>query len=363
MKQEGKMKKITQISALSIIALIFIYTLVFLYKKSHQAAVAYQVNSPITTTIVKKTVAIGKVIPRREIEVKAQVSGVVEKLYVAAGQTLKKGDIIARIALRPNMLNVNSAEAQLQTAKTNLTNQETELQRYKKLFSQSLISESQFNQFNLNYNLQKEAVETAENTLLLLKTGATRNSEKVSNMIPATIDGMVLDVPNKEGAFIIESSTFQSGTSLAILADMKDMIFEGLVDESEVGKLREGLELVLNVGALQGHPYTAKLEYIAPKGVMDQGTIKFTIRAAVTLNKELFLRSNYSANADIVLDRKQDVLAINEADLLIEDKATYVEVETTPQQFTKREIKTGLSDGINIEVISGLNAEDKIKHR
>jgi HlyD family secretion protein len=182
-------------------------------------------------------------------------------------------------------------------------------------------------------------------------------------MIPATVDGMVLDVPNKEGAFIVESSTFQSGTSLAILADMNDMIFEGLVDESEVGKLREGMELVLNIGALQGKPFTAVLEYISPKGVTDQGTIKFTIRAAVKLDKELFLRSNYSANADIVLDKKENVLAVNERNLIIEDKATFVEVETAPQKFEKREIKTGISDGMNIEVISGLKADEKIKHR
>ena len=185
----------------------------------------------------------------------------------------------------------------------------------------------------------------------------------VSNMIPATIDGTVLDVPNKEGAFILESSTFQSGTSLATLADMNDMIFEGLVDESEVGKLKEGMELVLNVGALQGKPFKATLEYIAPKGVTDQGTIKFTIRAAVVLDKELFLRSNYSANADIVLDKREDALAINEGNLIIEGDKTFVEVETAPQEFEKREIKTGLSDGINIEVVSGLKPEEKIKHR
>ena len=202
---------------------------------------------------------------------------------------------------------------------------------------------------------------SAENTLALLKTGVSKGM--VSNMIPATIDGTVLDVPNKEGAFILESSTFQSGTSLATLADMNDMIFEGLVDESEVGKLKEGMELVLNVGALQGKPFKATLEYIAPKGVTDQGTIKFTIRAAVVLDKELFLRSNYSANADIVLDKREDVLAINEGNLIIEGDKNFVEVETAPQKFEKREIKTGLSDGINIEVVSGLKAEEKIKHR
>jgi HlyD family secretion protein len=355
------MKRIIKYIILGVIALVFVGTLVFLYRKSQQAPVVYQVDSPARMSIVKKTVATGKVIPRREIEVKSQVSGVVDKLYVVAGQPVKKGAIIARISLRPNMINVATAEAQLLQARINLQNQAADMQRYQRLLNEKIISESQFNQYQTNYDMQKEAVASAENTVGLLKTGATR--DKVSNMIPATIDGTVLDVPNKEGAFILESSTFQSGTSLATLADMSDMIFEGLVDESEVGKLKEGMELVLNIGALQGKPFKATLEYISPKGVTDQGTIKFTIRAAVVLDKELFLRSNYSANADIVLDRRENVLAINEGDLIIEGDKNYVEVETAPQKFEKREIKTGLSDGINIEVVNGLRQEDKIKHR
>ena len=357
------MKKIIMFGVLGLVAIIFIGTIVFLYKKSQQAPVVYTLDTPATTTIVKKTVAIGKVIPRREIEVKSQVSGVVEKVYVVAGQTVKKGDILSKITLRPSMLNVNSAESQVQSAKINLQNAESEYNRQKKLYAQKLVSESEYNKFLVSYSLQKEALNSAENYLQLLNSGVTKNSDKVSNLIPATVDGMVLDVPNKEGAFIVESSTFQSGTSLATLADMTDMIFEGLVDESEVGKLKEGMELVLNIGALQGKPFTAVLEYISPKGVTDQGTIKFTIRAAVKLNKDLFLRSNYSANADIVLEKKDNVLAINEGNLIIEDKASFVEVETTPQKFEKREVKTGLSDGINIEIVSGLKASDKIKHR
>jgi HlyD family secretion protein len=357
------MKRILKFLILGVIAVVFVGTIVFLYRKSQQAPTVFQVDAPVKMTIIKKTVATGKVIPRREIEVKSQVSGVVEKLYVTAGQTVKKGAIIARISLRPNMLNVSSAEAQLLAARINLRNQTVDMERYKKLLEQKVISDSQYNQYVTSFDLQKQAVTSAEDTVLLLKTGATKNSANVSNMIPATIDGTVLDVPNKEGAFILESSTFQSGTSVATLADMSDMIFEGLVDESEVGKLKQGMELILNVGALEGKPFKATLEYIAPKGVTDQGTIKFTIRAAVTLDKELFLRSNYSANADIVLDKREEVVAINEGNLLIEDKATFVEVETAPQKFEKREIKTGLSDGINIEVVSGLSTTDKIKHR
>ena len=357
------MKRILKFLLLGVVALVFVGTLFFLYRKSQVVPVVYQLDSPVKMTIIKKTVATGKVIPRREVEVKAQVSGVVDKLYVTAGQTVKKGAILARISLRPNMLNVSSAEAQVQSARISLRNQTLELERNKKLLAQNLISESAYNQLSTNYDLQKEAVASAENTLLLLKTGKSKDSGNVSNMIPATIDGTVLDLPFKEGAFILETSTFQSGTTLATLADMNDMIFEGLVDESEVGKLKQGMELILNVGALQGKPFSATLEYISPKGVTDQGTIKFTIRAAVQLDKDLFLRSNYSANADIVLDKRVDVLAINEGNLIIEDKGTFVEVETAPQRFEKRKIKTGLSDGINIEVASGLKAEEKIKHR
>ncbi len=357
------MKRIIKWVLLALVAVVFVGTIVFLYRKSQDKPVAYTTDVPATMAIVKKTVAVGKVIPRREIEVKAQVSGVVEKLYVEPGQVVKKGAILARIALRPNAVNVSQAEAQLQSARINLQNQQKDLERYRKLVADGVISELQFNQYSTTYEVQKEAVSSAENTLQLLRTGATRSSGLVSNMIPATIDGTILDLPNKEGAFIIESSTFQSGTSLATLADMNDMIFEGLVDESEVGKLKQGMELVLNVGALQGKPFKATLEYIAPKGVTDQGTIKFTIRAAVVLDKDLYLRSNYSANADIVLDKRESVLAINEGNLIIEGDKKFVEVETGPQKFERREIQTGLSDGINIEVVSGLTAQDKIKHR
>ena len=357
------MKQMIKWVVLAAIGVLFVGTLVFLYKKSHQPPAVFQLDAPARMSIVKKTVAIGKVVPRREIEIKAQVSGIVERLYVVAGQTVKAGAIIARIALRPNMINLNSAEAQLLAAKINLQNQAADLERYKRLRTQEVISESQYNQYLTNYDLQKEAVASAENALLLLKTGATKDSDKVSNMIPATIDGMILDLPNKEGAFIVETSTFQSGTTVATMADMNDMIFEGLVDESEVGKLKEGMELLLNVGALEGKPFKATLEYIAPKGVTDQGAIKFTIRAAVQLDKELFLRSNYSANADIVLDKRENALAINEGNLLIDDAGTFVEVETAPQQFEKRPITTGLSDGIHIEVVSGLSESEKIKRR
>lgn len=355
------MKKFIGYTLLALIVVIFIGTAVFLFNKSREQPVTYSTTTPFTATIVRKTVAIGKVVPRKEINVTSQVSGVVESVYVVAGQTVKKGDLLAHITLAPNMVMLNSAESQLESARINLRNAKEELERQKKLYADKLISASEFNRYELNYELQREAAQSAENNLLLIREGATKESDLVSNMIRATVDGMVLDVPNKEGAFIVESSTFGAGTTVATLADMNDMIFEGLVDEAEVGKIREGMELVLDVGALEGEPFTAILEYISPKGVEDQGTIKFEIRAAVTLSDTLFLRANYSANADIVLEKREDVLAINEGDLLIEDDGHFVEVETAPQTFEKRKVETGISDGINIEIVSGLTESQKIK--
>ncbi len=345
------------------IVFVFIGTAVFLFNKSQAKPVVYQTDAAFTTNIVKKTVAVGKVVPRREVEIKSQVSGVVDKLFVEAGQTVKKGEIIAKIALTPSMVQLNQAESQLEQARINFENAAAEYDRQKKLYEIKLISSSEYNKFLLQYDLQREELTAAENNLLLMKQGATKQSDKVSNLITATVNGMVLDLPHKEGAFIVETSSFGAGTTIATLADMTDMIFEGMVDESEVGKIREGMELVLDVGALESDPFTAELEYISPKGVTDQGTIKFQIRAAVNLQNKHFLRANYSANADIVLEKRTNTLAINEGNLFIEDKGLFVEMETAPQVFEKREVKAGISDGINIEILSGLKEGEKIKRR
>jgi HlyD family secretion protein len=195
----------------------------------------------------------------------------------------------------------------------------------------------------------------------LIREGASKNAEKVSNLVWATVQGTVLDVPVKEGTFVTETNNFNAGTTIATIADMNDMIFEGKVDESEVGKIREGMELVLNIGAIEEEPFTAVLEYISPKGVEDQGTIKFELRAALQLKDDRYLRAGYSANADIVLDRRENVLAINEGNLQFDSQDTFVEIEVAPQVFERRDVDTGLSDGINIEILAGLEEDDNIK--
>ncbi len=355
------MKKFFGIVLIAGVLVLFVGTAVFLFNQSRAKPEVFETVAPFETDIVKKTVASGKVVPRREVNITSQVSGVVEKLYVIAGDRVKKGDLIAQIDLAPNMVMLNEAESRLESARISLKNAEGELQRQKELMAQNLVPESEYNRYMLDYELKRQAAKAAENNLLLIREGSTKQSDLVSNRILATTDGMILNAPHKEGAFIVESSTYGSGTTLATLADMTDMIFEGMIDEAEVGKISEGMDLLLDIGALDSEPFHATLEYISPKGVEDQGTIKFQIRAAVTLQKDVFLRANYSANADIVLDKREDVLAINEANLIIEEDGHYVEVQTAPQTFEKRKVETGLSDGINIEIISGLNESDQIK--
>lgn len=333
----------------------------FVYKKSEQAPVVFQTDSTFVTDIERKTVATGAINPRREIEVKSQVSGVVEKLFVEPGQEVKFGQLIAKIKIIPDVVALNNAEARLKEAVINFKNSEIETERQRRLYSDKVISEQEFNQYLLTYNLNKQQLEAAENNLELIKEGASKRSGTTSNLVAATAAGMVLDVPVEEGDFVIETNTFNDGTTIASISDMTEMIFEGKVDEAEVGKLHEGMDLKLTIGALDTVKFDARLEYISPKGIEEEGAIQFEVRAAIELRQEYFLRAGYSANADIVLDRKEKALAIRESNIIFEEDKMFVEVALGEQQFEKREITTGISDGINIEILNGLTENQHIK--
>ncbi|MBN8703111.1 MAG: efflux RND transporter periplasmic adaptor subunit [Bacteroidetes bacterium] len=356
------MKKIVKFALVFLLIGTFIWTFYFLYKKSEKPPVVYNTISPAIATIIKKTVATGSILPRKEILIKPQVSGIIEKIYVQAGELIKQGDVIAKIKIIPNMINLNNAENRLNQAKINLDNVVVEYDRNKKLMTQQVISNADFLQVELRYNTAKEELVAAENNLQLIKEGVTKNSGQATNtLIKSTISGMLLDVPVKEGNSVIESNTFNEGTTIASIADMGEMIFEGKVDESEVGKLQTGMDLVLTVGAIETEKFDAKLEYISPKGVLDNGAIQFQIKAAVKTKTSQFLRAGYSANADIILAKKENVLSVPESVLLFENDKTYIEVEESKDKYSKKEIKTGLSDGINIEVVEGVTATAKIK--
>jgi HlyD family secretion protein len=356
------MKKALKILAGVIVLSIFVYTIYFLYQKSQAKPVEYETTQPFKTEIIKSTVATGSVVPRKEIMLKPQVSGIVEEVYVEAGDMIKKGDMIAKIKIIPDTVSLNNAQSRLNRAQISFEDAKRQYERQKDLLDQGVIARAEFDPYDLAYKNASEEVESAENNLELIKEGQTKKGGQPTNtIVRSTAEGMVLDVPVEVGFSVIESNTFNDGTTIASVADMGDMIFEGKIDETEVGKIREGMPLILTVGAIDDASFDAVLEHISPKGVEENGAIQFEIKANVQLKQDEFIRAGYSANAKVVLDRTDSVMAIPESILQFEGDSSYVEVEIAPQQFEKRFVKTGLSDGINVEIKSGLAMEDKIK--
>ncbi len=355
------MKKFFIVAVLLLFVAAFFGTVSFLYAKSQEPPVIYETDQPFVSDIVRKTVATGSIVPRREVALKSQVPGVIDELFFEEGDSVEVGALVARVRLIPDMVRLNDAEAALDAARINFEDAERELARREELFEDDLISDFDFNRFKLEFRRVSQQLEAAENNLELIREGSAKRSGNVSNLVQSTVDGMILDLPVKEGTFIIESNMFNEGTTIATVADMGEMIFEGRVDESEVGRIAVGMDLILSVGAIESETFNARLEFISPKGEDDQGAVKFDIRAAIELKESTFLRAGYSATADIVLEKRDQVLAIREGNLIFDGDQTFVDLMVGEQQFERREVQTGLSDGINIEIVAGLSEGDQIK--
>lgn len=356
------MKKLLSFVAGLLVLTLFAGTVYYLWAKSRKKETVYQTESPKKATIIKKAVSTGSVVPRQEVAIKPRVSGIIEDVGVLAGRLVREGDLIARIRLVPDMVNLNNAQNRIARAEIALEAAEKDHARNLALVKDGTISTSAFQPYKTALDNARAEIQAARDNLDLIQKGISRSTGTASNtLVRSTISGTVLEVPVKVGNSVIETNTFNEGTTIATVADMNDMIFQGKVDESEVGKLKPGMTLLLTIGALDEHKPEAILEHIAPKGVEKDGAIQFEIKAALKPQKDVQIRANYSANADIVLDRRDDVLSISESLLKFEGDKTFVEVETTPQKFEKREVKTGLSDGIQIEILSGLTEKDKLK--
>jgi HlyD family secretion protein len=354
-------KLLTVVLAVTLVAL-FGGTLWYLWRKAQKPVVVYKTETASLSDIIKKTVATGSVIPRKEVAVKPQVSGIIESIKVEAGQSVRRGDLLASIRVVPNTGALAAAESRLNQARIKSSDANREFERQRTLREQGVVSDREFRATTLAKDTADEELAAAQDSLEVVKRGvASRSGNAGNTKVIATIDGTVLDVPVKEGGSVIETNTFNDGTTIATLADMSELIFEGKVDESEVGKLKPGMAIVLTIGALEPAKFDAVLERIAPKGVDENGAIQFKIRAALKQTGESVIRANYSANADIVLDRRDKVLAVKESLLQFEGDSVFVEVESAPQHFEKRKIKTGLSDGVIVEVLEGLKPDDRLK--
>jgi len=357
------MKKVFKYILIAAILFGVLYATVFFIKSNSKPSIQYDTQTALITSIEMKSVATGKVIPEDEVEIKPQISGIIQTLYVEEGNNVKTGDLLAKVKVVPNEQSLNSAKGRLANTKILMENAKIEFNRNKGLFEKEIISQQDFQNAELNYSRAKQDVTNADSDLQIIKLGSAGGSATANTNIRATVSGTVLEMPIKEGDQVVESNTFNNGTTIAIIADLSKMIFEGKVDEAEVGKLKIGMPLTVNLGAIQDKEFEARLKFIAPKGNEEQGAVQFKIEGDVYLDKDFFIRAGYSANASLVLERKDSILAIPEA-LLQFDKKTekpYVEVQIKDQEFERKDIETGISDGINVEILSGITIKDNIK--
>ncbi len=345
------------------LAVLLIVVLVWFGKKNQALSVNYDSQKPSKETIVDKTVATGNVTPLEEVDIKPQISGIIDKIYVEEGALVEKGTLLATIRVVPNEQALAAAKGTVNNMQLSLNNAKILYDRNKKLYNKGVISQQDFENTELSYNQAKQNLSNAKNDYAIIKEGSVGGGSTANTHILATASGMILEIPVKEGYQVIQSNNFNDGTTIATIADMNKMIFEGRVDESEVAKLKVGTDLDVKIGAIENSVFPAKLNFIAPKGTEENGAVQFKIKADITLDSTNFVRAGYSANAEIILEQKDSVLAIKEA-LLQFDKKTekpFVEVKTGDNQFERRDIEIGLSDGLNVEVISGVNESDEIK--
>jgi len=360
------MNKYLKIALFVVIGFVFIGTFAFLYTKSKPKVTVYQTSKVEIADLEKSTIATGTIVPRDQILIKPQISGIISDIYKQAGESVKKGEIIAKVRVIPDLGSLNSADNRVRLAELNQKQYQTDFNRMQKLFDDKLISREDFEKSQLTLKTAIEETQTAKDALQIVKEGITKNSASLSStLIRSTIDGLILDVPIKRGNSVIMSNTFNDGTTIATVADMNDLIFDGNIDETEVGLLKEGMPLTLTIGALQDLTFDASLEYISPQATKQNGASQFEIKAAVKA-QNAHIRSGYSANAKIVLEKASHVITIPEGSIEFSGKNAYVYVLTSkkgvvPQTFRKQLVTTGLSDGIKIEIKSGLKIGDQVR--
>lgn len=359
------MKKILKLIAAALAAFVFIGTLVFLYLNGRAKPVEYLEVQPMITDIVNTTVVTGKIEPRNGVNIKPQISGIITQINKEAGQMVKAGEIIAKVKVVPDMNQLSSAESRVRLAQINVKQAEVNYNREKVLYEKGLVSAEEYDKLKQSFRQASEEVKAARDQLEVVKNGVSQiNAGASSTLIRSTITGLILDIPVQVGNSVILSNTFNDGTTIATVADMTNLIFKGNIDETEVGRLVTGMPMTITVGALKNLVLKASLEYVSPKSVESNGTNQFEIKAAVKLHNGATIRSGYSANAQIVLARADKVLAIPESTIEFVGDESFVYVvkgDKDAKQYERRKIITGLSDGMNIEVKSGLRRGEIIR--
>ncbi|MDX1767443.1 MAG: efflux RND transporter periplasmic adaptor subunit [Arenibacter troitsensis] len=360
------MNKIVKYVLIGILVLGALWAAAFFIKSNSKSAITYETKNPFIANIQKKSVATGKVVPEDEVEIKPQISGIIDEIFLKEGAKVNAGDLIAKIKVVPNEQSLNQARGRVKNAEIALNNTKVEYDRNKAIFDKGVISSQDFNTQQLRYDQAKLELDNARSDYQIIRDGSAGGSATANTNIRATVSGTVLEIPVKEGDQVIQSNNFNDGTTIATIADLSIMIFEGKVDEGEVGKLELGMPLEISLGAINDKKFDAKLRFIAPKGVEESGAVQFKIEGDVTVEDDFLIRAGYSANASLVLEKKDSVMVIPEA-LLQFDKITdkpFVEVAVgtlEEQKFERKNVEIGISDGVNVEIVSGITEEDRVK--
>ncbi|MCM1349489.1 MAG: efflux RND transporter periplasmic adaptor subunit [Firmicutes bacterium] len=359
------MKKFFKILLWILVAALFVGTFVYLYLNSRPKELTYELVKPSVGPVERTAVLTGNIEPRDEIDIKPQISGIITQINVEAGDMVNAGDVIAVIKVIPDAQQLSSAENRLNVAQINLRDVELRHQRNTNLYERKVISREEYETTLAELGRAKEEVASASDAIDIIRKGFSQyNASEANTQVRATTTGLVLDVPVKVGSSVIQSNTFNDGTTIATIADMNNLIFKGTVDETEVGSLVVGMPMTITIGALPDFSANATIEYISPKGSSTNGANTFEIKAALSVPQGVNIRAGYSANASVALNQAENVLRIEESVVDFSGDSTFVYclVDSVPQQTFKRvPIQTGISDGINIEVKSGIDSKTLLR--
>lgn len=356
------MKKVIKYIVFALIAAVLVGTFVYLYKNSQPKPVRYQELTAVRNDIARTTVLTGRIVPRNEVNIKPQINGIIAEIFKEAGQTVQQGEVIARLTVIPDMNSLSAAQSRVRLSEINLKQATTNYEREKALFEKNLISAEEYEKVEQSLSQAREEYAASQESLEVIRDGvSSRNSTSSSTLIRSTITGLILDIPVKVGNSVIQANTMNDGTTVATVANMNDLIFEGQIDETEVGTLFEGMPLSISIGALKNFEFNATLEYISPKAIESNGSNQFGVKAAVKVDSEHTIRSGYSANANIILEKVENVLSVPESTLEFQNDDAYVYLKESDGLYKSTKVEIGLSDGVNIEIKEGLKDGDIVR--
>lgn len=356
------MKRILKYVIFAVIALVIVGTFVFLFKNSRPEKVEYNELTVARGDVSRSSIITGKIVPRDEVNIKPRINGIISELYKEAGQQVAQNEVIAKLKVIPDMNSLSSAQSRVRLAEINLKQAQTNYDREKALYDKNLVSSEDFDRVCQSLFQSQEEMAAAKDALEVIRDGvSSSDATGSSTLVRSTVSGLILDIPVKVGNSVIQANTMNDGTTVATVANMNDLIFDGNIDETEVGTLKEGNAMKITIGAISGYTMDAVLEYISPKAVENNGSNQFEIKAAVKVSDDKTIRSGYSANAEVVLDKAENVVFVQESAIEFVGDSTFVYIRTGENEYERTAVETGLSDGVNIEIRSGLKEGDIVR--